>query len=332
MPEPAPSSTLERLRARSSSPFPPEPPRRHLLVSALFRLAQRRRDALVTPHLFGGSDREKVLYEYERADEWWPFFAGAAGPDVLSGADVLDVGCGYGGKDISYAERYGVRSITGFDLPGFWDPEAAGAFAAERGVGELCRFTSGYAEEMPFEDASFDVVLIEDVLEHVRRPDRVLAESARALRAGGTLLAKFPSVRMLAAHHLDRAITWPGIHLVLPLRWWAAGLNHELASGTSNADFEPFDEIVSTPYHPAVTRNLNGLGFSSFRELVRDNGFEVRHLEIVPMTIRPLSWWRRLALGTYRALCRVPQLRERLGVTIVFVGINRASSAPAPSA
>lgn len=40
-------------------------------------------------------------------------------------------------------------------------------------------------EQLSFADESFDVVVTEDVLEHVRHPDRALAEIRRVLRPGG---------------------------------------------------------------------------------------------------------------------------------------------------
>ena len=45
---------------------------------------------------------------------------------------------------------------------------------------------------MPFGDASFDTVLLLDVLEHIANPESALAEARRALRPGGRLLLTIP--------------------------------------------------------------------------------------------------------------------------------------------
>ena len=45
---------------------------------------------------------------------------------------------------------------------------------------------------LPFEDASFDGALCTEVLEHVRRPDQVLAEIARILKPGAALIVTVP--------------------------------------------------------------------------------------------------------------------------------------------
>jgi SAM-dependent methyltransferase len=54
------------------------------------------------------------------------------------------------------------------------------------------RSTCQDLERLTFEDGSFDVVLTEDVLEHVRRPDQAFAEIRRVLRPGGRHIFTIP--------------------------------------------------------------------------------------------------------------------------------------------
>lgn len=56
------------------------------------------------------------------------------------------------------------------------------------------------AASLPFRDGEFDMALVMEVLEHVPRPDAVLAEAVRILRPGGTLIASMP---FLYAVHAD---------------------------------------------------------------------------------------------------------------------------------
>lgn len=51
----------------------------------------------------------------------------------------------------------------------------------------------GMGEEIPWEDSSFDVVVADNVLEHLDRPTEVFTEVARVLRPGGRFLAKTPN-------------------------------------------------------------------------------------------------------------------------------------------
>jgi SAM-dependent methyltransferase len=47
-------------------------------------------------------------------------------------------------------------------------------------------------KELPFADASFDSILLSDVLEHIPTPERLWCEMARLLKPGGTLLLNVP--------------------------------------------------------------------------------------------------------------------------------------------
>jgi ubiquinone/menaquinone biosynthesis C-methylase UbiE len=315
----AASDPVARLRALSAATFDPAPPVRNRAVDGVMALAARTRSsAHITPHIHGGSARDKILFELRAVDEFWASFEGAATPADLTDRDVLDVGCGWGGKAIANAELGRPRSMVGFDLPELMDPSAPNAFAAERGL-TTCHFETGDAEDMPYADGSFDVAILDDVLEHVTDPRAVMRECARVLRPGGLVLAKFPSIKMMGAHHLDRAIAWPALHFVLPLRTWVAGLNSWLLRSDGRAPFEPFERVRATEFHPAVPANLNGMDFAAFARVADESGLQTVRLAIQPTNIRP-EGWRRAALVAYDATRRVPELRERLGVTLSFVG------------
>jgi SAM-dependent methyltransferase len=71
-------------------------------------------------------------------------------------------------------------------------------------------------EETHWPDASFDVVTLNSVIEHLNDPRRVLAEIRRLLRPGGALYVITPNVESLACRLLhERAATFDGRnHLV----------------------------------------------------------------------------------------------------------------------
>ena len=51
----------------------------------------------------------------------------------------------------------------------------------------------GYGERIPYPDGRFDVVVADNVLEHLDDPERVFAEVARVLAPGGSFIVKTPN-------------------------------------------------------------------------------------------------------------------------------------------
>ena len=98
------------------------------------------------------------------------------------GLRVLDLGC----RDGALTSVY----LDGNDVVGVDVDRTALARAAERGIETAW---ADVDEALPFEDASFDVVVVAEVLEHLRLPDRALAEARRVLRPGGALVGSVPN-------------------------------------------------------------------------------------------------------------------------------------------
>ncbi len=279
--------------------------------------ARRSSRAYLTPHSSGGENLEKVDWEMTYAPEFWEAVEGLVRVEDFHDKEVLDVGCGWGGKAMYLAETTKLARIHGFDIPGIFDPEVPNEVARERGL-ERCTFTTGYAEEIPAADASFDLVLMDDVFEHVRDPDQVIQEVTRVLRPGGLLVARFPSIRMLRAHHFDRALHYPGLHYLMPMRRWAAGFNHYLLHNHRGVEFDPFPEVVTSWSGRCLTRDLNGLDLARARKMMNRSALELQTLALVPY---PRSKFRKAGpvFRLYQALRAVPPLRERLSHTIVLI-------------
>ena len=107
------------------------------------------------------------------------------------GERVLDIGCSQGIASMLLA-REG-RHVTGIDVE-----HAALEYARaqlereEPHVAERVSFQFAEAGRLPFEDASFDTVLLGEVLEHQLQPDAIVGEARRVLKDGGALVITFP--------------------------------------------------------------------------------------------------------------------------------------------
>ena len=96
---------------------------------------------------------------------------------------MLDVGCG-GGLLAEEFAGLGCR-VTGVD-PSTESLQTAREHARVSGL-EI-DYVDGTGEQLPFPDATFDVVYCCDVLEHVDDLQRMLDESARVLKPGGVYM------------------------------------------------------------------------------------------------------------------------------------------------
>ena len=65
----------------------------------------------------------------------------------------------------------------------------------------------GFAEHLPFEDESFDLIYSTNVLEHVQNPEKVLKESIRVLKKGGYLQFVIPNYFSFWEGHYG--VIWP---------------------------------------------------------------------------------------------------------------------------
>jgi SAM-dependent methyltransferase len=107
---------------------------------------------------------------------------------VLAGADlrgkaVLEVGCGRGGGASFIARYLAPASMTGIDLS-----ERAAKYCRRRHRHPNLRFIQGDAQDLPVENASYDVVLNVESSHCYPDFDRFLAEVRRALRPAGRFL------------------------------------------------------------------------------------------------------------------------------------------------
>jgi SAM-dependent methyltransferase len=126
----------------------------------------------------------------------------------LRQAVVLDFGCGAGGLVRSALARgidcYGCD----IDFSRKWTTEAEliDLLQSRRvrqipGARENVSPEAGQPYRLPFDDGMFDVVISDQVMEHVRNYPDVIREFARVLRPGGLMLHMFPSRYRLVEPH-----------------------------------------------------------------------------------------------------------------------------------
>ena len=98
-------------------------------------------------------------------------------------ASVLEVGCGQGWFLASVAEALPDASLAGLDI-------REDAISVARSLVPSATLVVGDAATLPYPDASFDIVICSEVLEHVDDPAAVLAEIRRV--GGGRAVITVP--------------------------------------------------------------------------------------------------------------------------------------------
>ena len=110
---------------------------------------------------------------------------------------VMDLGCGAGDSVDLFRSVDPEVSWVGVDIED--SPEVAGRTRTD------AEFVSFDGRRLPFDDAGFDLVYSQQVLEHVEHPRELVGDAARVLRPGGHLAG---STSQLEAFHSKSTLNW----------------------------------------------------------------------------------------------------------------------------
>ncbi len=185
---------------------------------------------------------------------WWSnrFYAILARRYGGRGERLLEVGCGLGHL---VGQLEGDFETAAIDIN-------AWALGRAREVAPRTLLCVGSAEEIPFADAAFGVVLIKHIVEHLPHPERAIAELARVLKPGGVLILSTPNLDSLLKPL--KGEKWIGYqdptHISLkPPREWLA-----MMEGAGFEFLRLFsDGFWDAPYIPLVPKTLQKLFFGS---------------------------------------------------------------------
>jgi ubiquinone/menaquinone biosynthesis C-methylase UbiE len=214
----------------------------------------------------------------------------------LRGKMLLDIGCGFGGKSIAYAERGAF--VTGVDI----DPvHAAGAGRYSRRMGRPMDVVTGDAAALPFSDGSFDLIVANDSMEHFTDPSAALEEFARVARPGGLVLLFFTPWGSPLASHLYDHIHTPWCHLIFSESMLEQLLELSLAR-RGEADPAGVARMMMNEYR--ITNNR--IDVTGYRRILE----RISSLETVGERLRPPRF------GMLECLTSIPRIGELFTGTV----------------
>jgi len=103
----------------------------------------------------------------------------------VKGAKILDIGCGDGEYTTLFCKNK--NEVVGLDLKNIVKREY-----------KKFKFVKGDAENLPFPDESFDLVISFDVLEHIQDDLKAIKEMHRVLRKNGRCFLETPNRERLS--------------------------------------------------------------------------------------------------------------------------------------
>jgi SAM-dependent methyltransferase len=135
-----------------------------------------------------GSDGALTIERYEGLFD-------AISPHIDVEQSVLDVGCALGGF-LDYIGHKGFRNVAGVDMTKTYVDQAR--------LTKPYPIKIGNAESLPFDDESFHVVVMEQVMEHLYHPGKAFLEARRVLKPQGILSIGVPdAARYGDCHFFD---------------------------------------------------------------------------------------------------------------------------------
>ena len=193
----------------------------------------------------------------------------------LDGALMLDAGCSHGGKSVYYAEN-GPAKVIGLERYG--DKLEMGRELARKKNVNNVEYVAGDLSDIPFDNDTFDIIFLNDVVEHIPIDilEKALDECQRVIKPTGKICIEFPPWTGPYAAHVYHYIYVPWCHFVFS--------DETLLNVIAHHQPDTADEFRDFYFE------LNRLDRKGFVAMVSKLGMDIEHLDTrVPKNINLLK-------------------------------------------
>jgi len=235
-------------------------------------------------HPFNLNNEGKKSYaqwQFEKGIETIKFYLKHTNIDqMFKDKVVLDIGCGAGGKTIYYASK-GVKRIVGVEILGKYREEAEN-LAKKYDMDDKFEFVCADAAKTPFEDETFDTIIMNDAMEHVDEPEKVLDECYRILKKNGKLYLNFPPYNHPYGAHLSDAIGMPWVHVFFSEKTLIETykeLVKDLPDGKDRIEFRISKKSDGTEYFSYI----NKMTIKRANKILENSSFSIEYYSEEPL-------------------------------------------------
>ena len=158
-------------------------------------------------------------------------------------AKVLDLGAGYGGAARYLAKTFGCR-VVALNLSEV-ENDRNREMTKAQGLDHLVEVVDGSFEDIPFPDASFDVVWSQDAILHSGERAKVMEEVARVLKPGGEFVFTDP----MQANDCPKGVLQPILDRIHLETLGSPKLSQETRAGLGFEDLGFEDNTPQLPRH-----------------------------------------------------------------------------------
>jgi SAM-dependent methyltransferase len=168
---------------------------------------------------------------------------------------ALDLGCGPGLRDLRLLKEMGLPVLVGIDVGRKPDPLVRRDY-----IGYVCADVDRH--HVPTSDEGFDLVIMDNVIEHIYDPRRLLGECRRVLKKGGILAVLTPNQARL----INRFRLLLGRSVYYPLDYWL---------GTCQ-------EHISKKGQAVFAGHIREYTIAELRRMLSLVGFEIESVHLYP--------------------------------------------------